>query len=214
MIANYGRQILQALKYLHANNFYHLHLHCGNILVDDKFNKIKLTELENFVCNLPVKNEQFFNFIFDDLNYNRNEISNNSKKTQLQKFENNHKNNNTNDNTNLFTDIFKNQFNIFEKIDIISFGRIIYEMSTGKDLKSAFPDEIELNDMDIDIANVLKIIFSRARNNNLNYKDISIKDLLNMKLFNNNNEEDIHIQNEKDESNIILFLFFINYLMY
>jgi len=196
------------LNYLHKNNFYHLHLHTGNILLADKSNTIKLTELENFVCNLPVKNEQYFNFLIDDLNYDNN--NNNTSK----KF-------NSNNNTNLFTDIFKNQFNIFEKIDIISFGRILYEMATGKELKSSFPDEIELNDMDNEISDVLRLVFFRAKNNNRNnnnnnnnnsqhphFKDcISIKDLLNMKLFNNNNNNDDeeNLQNEKDESTFYFF---------
>lgn len=183
---------------MHSNNFYHLHLHSGNILLEEKSDTIKLTELENFVCNLPVKNEQYFNFIIDDLNYNSN---NNSQKFHS------HNNNNT----NLFSDIFKGQFNIFEKIDIVSFGRIIYEMATGKELKSSFPDELELNDMDSEISDVLKIVFSRSlknNRNNSNFKDTTIKDLLNMRLFVINDDK---VNNEKDDSKK-LFYFFIHFL--
>lgn len=201
LIANWGRQILQALKYLHSNNFYHLHLHSGNILIEEKTNTIKLTELENFVCNLPTKNEQYFNFIIDDLNYNTNTQNNNNTTQKYQS------NNNTNN--NLFSDIFKSQYNIFEKIDIISFGRVIYEMTTGKELKSSSPDELELNDMDGDIALVLKVIFSRnirSNRNNNNFKEISVKDLLGMSLF---NTEDA--LNDKEESKKINFFF--NYLL-
>ena len=35
-IASFGRQILEALLYLHSNRWYHMHLHSGNILIDEE----------------------------------------------------------------------------------------------------------------------------------------------------------------------------------
>jgi serine/threonine protein kinase len=199
------------LKYLHKNNWYHLHLHSGNIFIEEKSNTIKITELENTVCNLPIKNEQYFNFIYEDLNYNKEkEISNNNYNNN-----NNAKNLNKNEKNILFADIFKYNYNVFERIDIISFGRILYEMITGKELKSSFPDELELNDMDNDIAYILKCIFIRKeknRNNNNNFKEIKIDNLLDMKFFSLENNE--ILQNEKNNNNNKdgIFYFFLSFL--
>jgi serine/threonine protein kinase len=208
------------LKYLHKNNWYHLHLHSGNILIDEKSDIIKITELENSVCNLPIKNEQFYNFIYEDLNYNSSNTKNFNKNLNLNKNDNDNKN--KNEKNSLFADIFKYNYNVFEKIDIISFGRILYEMVTGKELKSSFPDELELNDMDTDIANILRCIFMRNgknRNNNINinsnFKEIKIDNLLDMKFFSLKNQE--NFQNEKNNKDkegnfnsfyLILFNFF------
>lgn len=182
------------MKYLHKNNWYHLHLHSGNILIEQN-DTIKLSELENVVCNLPIKNEQYFNFIIEDLNYIQDNKSTNA---------NNKKLNNKNDNNSIsvFSDIFKYQYNVFEKIDIISFGRILYEMVTGKELKNSLPDELELKDMDTEIANILRYIFSRnVKNRNNKYKEVKIENLLNMKFFSN---EDGILVNNKGEGNYII----------
>ena len=162
-------------------------MHSGNVLVDVKTQQIKITELENFVCDLPSKNEQFYYFIYEEFNYEKNanfSNGNNSKDSQK-----NNNNSNNNNNNNLFSDIFKGQFNIFKNIDILSFGRILYEMTSGKELKAPFPDELEYKDMDIEIAQILRAIFLR-KNNKFNYNgdqncnySISAADLLKLKFF-------------------------------
>lgn len=212
LISLYGKQILAALHYLHSNKWYHLHLHSGNVLVDEKTQGIKITELENFVCDLPLKNEQYYYFIYEEFNFEKNPNSSNSN--NLKEYQNN----NSNNNNNIFSDIFKSQFNIFEKIDIISFGRILYEMTTGKELKSPFPDELEYKDMDIEIAVILKTIFHRKNNkfqlNNYNNYNNNVKassentaaDLLNFKFFdpennNINNKSLVNLTNGKKGKN-------------
>lgn len=177
LISLYGKQILEALNYLHTNKWYHLHIHSGNILIDERLQKIKISDLENFVCDLPIKNEQYYNYIFEELT-----MENSNKKID--------------GNNGLFSDIFKNQSNIFEKIDIVSFGRILYEMCTGKELKSTCPDELEYTDMDIEISNILRLIFlvktSKYQNNFiLSVPEVSASELLKIKFFNYENNFNI-----------------------
>jgi hypothetical protein len=170
-------------------------------LVDEKSHRIKITELENFVCDLPLKNEQYYYFIYEEFNYEKNlnlHIRSNPKD-----YFHNEKLNNNNNNNNMFSDIFKSQFNIFEKIDILSFGRILYEMTTGNELKSPFPDELEYKDMDIEISQILRAVFHRKNsklnhygnqfNNNLKASsEITAADLLKLKFF---DPENIHNTN-------------------
>lgn len=218
MISLYGRQILEALHFLHSNKWYHLHLHSGNVLVDEKNQQVKITELENFVCDLPLKNEQYFHFIYEEFNYEKNAALSNpnypkdyqNEKLNFNNNNNNKNHNNNNNNNNLFSDIFKSQFNIFEKIDIISFGRILYEMTTGKELKSPFPDELEYKDMDIEIAQILRAIFQRrnskfqysnqfnSHNNSLKASEITAADLLKLKFFDPENTNALsNLSNQK-----------------
>ena len=49
--------------YLHRNNWYHLNLHSGNILIDK--DRVKITELENYIVGHVPRNEHFFNFIIE-----------------------------------------------------------------------------------------------------------------------------------------------------
>lgn len=197
LISLYGRQILEALKYLHSNKWYHLHLHSGNVLVEEKTQQIKITELENFVCDLPIKNEQYLYFIYEEFNYEQSaNLSNGNKQKDYQ---------NNNNNNNLFSDIFKSQFNIFNKIDIISFGRIMYEMTTGKELKASYPDELEYKDMDSEIAQILRAIFQKKYkfnyNNNNNNNYISASDLLKLKFFDPENSNALLNLNDKKAKN-------------
>lgn len=176
MISLYGSQILKGLAYLHERKIYHLHLHSGNVLLDEKNNEIKITGIENFVCDFSIRQENYFNFIFEYICLQGESESNNGIRVN---------------NSDLFTEIYRNQFNIFEKLDIISFGRILYEMVIGKELNCAYPDELEYKSMDEEISKILSLIFLRKRSkyNNIsnNYKcslpEINAKDLLNHEFF-------------------------------
>jgi len=77
LISLYGRQILDALSYLHKHNWYHLHLHCGNIMITE--DKAYLTDLENFILSHPFRNEHCFNYVFD--NFLNNSLNKNVIKT-------------------------------------------------------------------------------------------------------------------------------------
>ncbi|TRZ01606.1 hypothetical protein DNTS_022963, partial [Danionella cerebrum] len=50
-IRNYGRQILEALKFLHDKGFPYGHLHASNVLLEE--DTCKLLEIENSVLGLP-----------------------------------------------------------------------------------------------------------------------------------------------------------------
>jgi serine/threonine protein kinase len=177
LISNYGRQILEALNYLHNNKWYHMHLHSGNVLIDNN-NSIKLVELENFVNDIPIRNDHLFNYAYESFNstyYTKNDY-----------------------NSVILSEIFKNNSNIFEKIDIICFGRILYEMTTGRELKAPFPDPIEYKDIEADISEVLSLIFNKKTSKvNSNFiftiPEVNASDLLKMKFFNpedgSNNQE-------------------------
>jgi len=151
LISSYSRQILNALAYLHEKNIYHLHLHSGNVLIDEKNNKIKITGLENYLCDFSIRNETQFNFLLD--------------------------------NSELFVDIFRSQFIIFEKFDLVSFGRILYEMAFGKELNCAYPDEIELKSIDDHLAKLFRLLFHRKESKNgfshkISVPEFTAKDLL------------------------------------
>jgi serine/threonine protein kinase len=148
IIALYGRNILDALAHLHKNNWYHLHLHSGNVLVEDDGGCVKISELENFVNDLPIRNEHFFNYVYECFNnefYLKQITSSNTSQK----------------NSAILSDIFKNSSNVFEKMDIISFGRILYEMTTGRELRAPYPDDLEYKEMDPEVVDILQIIFNK-----------------------------------------------------
>ncbi len=176
LISLYGKQILEALLYLHNHKWYHMHLHTGNIQIDTDGDCVKLTELENFVTGMPIKNEHLLNYAFESFNSS-------------------HYLNVKNDyNSSVLSEIFKNNFNVFEKIDIIMFGRVLYEMTTGRELKAPFPDVIEYKEMESNISEVLMAIFNKKSSRvNSSYlytvPDVGVEELLRMKLFKNFNDD-------------------------
>jgi hypothetical protein len=141
-----------------------MHLHTGNVLIDNDGLTVKVSEVENFANNIPIKNELYFNYVFNCFST-----------------ENGY-------NNSVLNEVFKSNQNIFEKIDIIAFGRIIYELAFGKELKSPYPDELEYKDLDGDIADVLQLIFLKRQSKmsssyNITVPDVSAAELLTHKLF-------------------------------
>lgn len=56
----YGRQILEALKYMHEKNFPYGHLHAGNVVIDYENSRVRLLDIENWVLGLPAFYRHFF----------------------------------------------------------------------------------------------------------------------------------------------------------
>lgn len=168
LLVNYSTQILNALIYLHEKRFYMMHLHSGNILIDEESNRIQLVDLENCIFDIPIKNEHLMSYAFDsfneDLQYTR-----------------------TDKNSSILTGIFGSKINIFEKLDIISLGRLIYEMATGKELNAPYPDDLEFEDMEDSVVEVLRAIFNRkgrsSRSFFITVPEFSASDLRKFKLF-------------------------------
>jgi serine/threonine protein kinase len=155
-LQNYGRQVLEVLANLHNLKWFHIHLHSGNVLIDND-DLVKITELENFAMNMPIKNELYFNYVYNSFN---------------------------NDNTSVLTEIFQTNYNVYEKIDIVSFGRLFYEMTFGKELKAPFPDDLEYNDLDKDIAEILQAIFPKQNKTYIvGLPEVSASDLIKYKFF-------------------------------
>ncbi|XP_066154776.1 PX domain-containing protein kinase-like protein [Euwallacea fornicatus] len=57
-IAMHGRQILEALKFLHEKGFPYGHLHSGNILIENE--RVKLIDIENGVLGVPSYYRPYF----------------------------------------------------------------------------------------------------------------------------------------------------------
>ena len=81
-----------------------MHLHSGNIFLDKNEEDIELAEMENFVLLMPHKYEHFLNYAYDNICSNDDFIV-------------------KSENASILSEIFKSNCNIFEKIDIICFGR-------------------------------------------------------------------------------------------
>ena len=188
LISVYGKQILEALSYLHYNKWYHMHLHSGNVLVDDNQNEIRLAGLEIFVNDISTRNEHLLNYAFENFTQGGNSNMNNTKFDK---------------NSEILSEIFKNTYNIFEKIDIICFGRLMYEMAFGRELKAPFPDNLEYQDMDSNLVEIFRFIFNKKESNiNTNFvysvPDVTVNDLLKMRFFNLKDDEN----SERKKGNI------------
>lgn len=57
-LAHYGRQIIEALRYLHAKGVPHGHVHAGNVIVQD--GHARLLEIENVLLGVPSFYRPFF----------------------------------------------------------------------------------------------------------------------------------------------------------
>ncbi|XP_037949454.1 PX domain-containing protein kinase-like protein [Teleopsis dalmanni] len=57
-VANYGRQILEVLIYLHSKGYPYGHLHSGNIVIVDDC--VKLLDVENYILGVPAFYRPFF----------------------------------------------------------------------------------------------------------------------------------------------------------
>uniref|UniRef100_U5EPX8 PX domain-containing protein kinase-like protein n=1 Tax=Corethrella appendiculata TaxID=1370023 RepID=U5EPX8_9DIPT len=57
-LALYGRQILEALKYLYSKGMAHGHVHCGNVIIVDSV--ARLIDVENFIFGVPSFYRPFF----------------------------------------------------------------------------------------------------------------------------------------------------------
>ncbi|KAL9918285.1 PX domain-containing protein kinase-like protein [Glossina fuscipes fuscipes] len=57
-VANYGKQILEALIFLHSKGFPYGHLHSGNVVIIDDC--VKLLDIENYILGVPAFYRPFF----------------------------------------------------------------------------------------------------------------------------------------------------------
>ena len=95
-----------------------------------------------------------------------------------------------------------NVLNIFEVIDIISFGKILYEISTGSEMENSELNIKKLENIDKDIIDILKLIFPKD-----NICSVSIKQILKMNLVKDNfidDDSDNNEMNDDDDDNFII----------
>ena len=111
---------------------------------------------------------------------------------------------------NFFSSLFEyyssnpkgNVLNIFEVIDIISFGKILYEISTGSEMENSELNIKKLENIDKDIIDILKLIFPKD-----NICSVSIKQILKMNLVKDNfidDDFDNNEMNDDDDDNFII----------
>ena len=112
-----------------------------------------------------------------------------------------------------FNDLFEyylsnpigNFLKVFEAIDIISFGKILYEISTGNEMETPYLNLKNLENIDKDIIDILKLIFPQN-----NICSSSVKQLLKMDLVKNNfidEEQENNEMNDDDDDNFIIIHF-------
>ena len=191
-ISEYGSQILSALNHFHENRCFYMNLHTGNILVNQDTNKVKLIDYESFFFDFPIKNEQYYFYLIELFLEEYHRETNDKQSAML-------------------SDIFSNKFNVFEMIDLVSFGRVLYEMHTGKELNAPYPDDLEYSEMDSEVSSILKKIFPKKVKATFNtkihyvsYPEISVSKLLALKFF-NNETKNINKTTEKDDDSILKF---------
>lgn len=187
LIFNYSSQILQTLNEFHNNRVYFLNLHSGNVLLDNN-NRVKLVDFEGFYFDFPIKNEQYYHYL---INLYIEEYFHDKQNQML-------------------NDIFTPKVNIFEIIDIVSFGRLLYEMHTGKELNAPYPDPIEYQDMNEDIEEILKLIFpfkmkmkKGEKIRYIGFPEVKISDVLNLKYFKSNLSNSFKVEKDGKKNNII-----------
>lgn len=148
-----------------------MNLHAGNVLISGDSNTVVLCDHEEFFFGLNHRNLNLMKYVFIKCDPG---IEARDKESEV------------------LCDLFKPEVNIFEKIDIISFGRFIYEMYTGKELNASYPDELELAEIDNqDFKVLLQKIFPKDIESNysslgiqLNLPEVTIKDLIACSFFN------------------------------
>lgn len=154
-----------------------MNLHSGNILVNTNTNIIRLVDFESFFFNYALKHEHYYYYLIE-LFVQENYQELNDKQSAMLK------------------DIFNSKHNIFEAIDTVAFGRLLYEMYTGKELTAPYPDPIEYPEMEESIRDVLMKIFpikirnygGQNKHKYVGFPDINIKGLLKFDLFSDDNE--------------------------
>jgi len=62
-----GKQILESLKFMHEKGFYHMHIHSGNIIIDQETLTVKISDIENVFLNLPLKEEDEYLIATEDI---------------------------------------------------------------------------------------------------------------------------------------------------
>lgn len=158
-------QLLNYLDFINKKGYYHLNIHLGNILIDlNQNDKIYVSELENSSLNLSIRNEHYYDHLFDGLDVSKTKFNSN------------------------LSGIFNSSFNIFEKFELVSLGRVIYELATGRELKANYPDEVEYSGFDEDISNILKLLFNKKQSKVnskyiISYPEVSIFNLLKLNCF-------------------------------
>lgn len=148
-----------------------MNLHAGNVLISSESNSVVLSDYEGFMFGLNHRNLNLMKYAFVKCDSG---IEAKDKESEV------------------LCDIFKPEVNIYEKIDVISFGRFIYEMYTGKELNASYPDDLEFTEIDNPhFKALLELIFPKDketyRNNlglQLNLPDATITDLINCSFFN------------------------------
>ncbi len=160
----YSSQILSALAYLHSQRFYLLSLETENVLLSHS-NKVEIINIENIFFNRSLNLKPYDYLILGNSGITLD-----------------------NDNIRL---IHESSVNLFEKIDIASFGRVIYELHFGKELTSGHPCKREIEEIQSnDLREVFKAIYP-FKNGYMNqdyvdYPEVTAESLLEKNFFRKN----------------------------
>lgn len=114
-IARYGRQILEALNFLHEKGLPYGNLHTGNLSMDEEGRRIRLLDIENGVLGVPSFYRPYF--------------------------------------------VQHRRINTLQKIDVYSFGHVLYEMIFGSPLHESTCDNLP-EDCPATLKNIISSILS------------------------------------------------------
>ena len=186
-VIDYAWQLINMIFILHNHGIFHLHIHSENILINED-NVLLLNDIENALfSNFKHKRQEFLEYIYQYYNWKRKEKD-----------------------SFMFADDHKNKISLYEVIDIVSYGSVLYEMIMGDTMKTHKLSADDLNTLgyfNYDIEQLMRKIFPLNGICSITAKEICMMNMF--KKYNSNFNKNCDINNKiSDNYNNIIKLIY------